>query len=129
MKRFPFPLRFTIPAILLVFGTILGVSNLQREISQSFQRVEEDVRNSAKFSGNQLSSTLEYLYRRGDVEQAEVAISMIRSDANLDLSILYDENNRVLLATRYQLRNQFISGTPAASLAKELAQVRQTLTG
>jgi len=129
MKHFPFPLKLTIPTVLLFFGTLLAVVNTQREVSQSFQRVDEDVSNNAKFSGDQVSGILEYLYRRGDVEQAEIAISTMRSNANLNLSILYNENNRVLLSTRYELRDHSISNTAAGHDATLFAQVRATMAG
>ena len=129
MKHFPFPLRLTLPTVLLFFGTLLGLASTHKEISQSFQRVEEDISSNASFSGDQVSGILEYLYRRGDVEQAETAISNLRSNANLNLVILYDEKNRVLLSTRYELRNTPLSRTPAVYDADSFAKVRTTLAG
>jgi PAS domain S-box-containing protein len=131
MKHFPFSLRLTIPAVLLFFGTLLGLVTTQRETSRFFQRVEEDISSNAKFSGDQMSGILEYLYRRGDVEQAEIAISTMRGNANLNLSILYSENNRVLLSTRYELRNYSIhdSDTAAVNEASLFTQVRETMAG
>lgn len=129
MKHFPFPLRLTIPTILLFFGTILGLANIQRETSQSFETVEATVTGSAKFSGSLLSSMLEYFYRRGDTEQAEIAVSMMRGNDNLSLSMLFDEKNRVLLSTRYALRNHSIADTTAIDQVALFAQVRRTMAG
>ncbi len=129
MKHFPFPLRLTIPTILLFFGTILGLVNLQRETSQSFQNVEETAMGSAKFSGSLLSSMLEYFYRRGDTEQAEIAISMMRGNDNLSLSLLYNESNQVLLSTRYELRQRTADETSARDTLGVFSQVRATMAG
>ncbi|HEY9747311.1 MAG TPA: hypothetical protein V6C63_01315, partial [Allocoleopsis sp.] len=129
MKRFPWSLRFSIPVTLLIFGTVLGLVSIQRETSQAFQRVEEDVSRNARFAGDQISSMLEYLYRRGDTEQAEAAISNMRSDPNLKASLLYDENNWVLLSTRYELRNRWINITPAANYKAAFDQVREKMAG
>ncbi|MGD2181727.1 ATP-binding protein [Lusitaniella coriacea] len=129
MKQFPFSLKFSIPAILLIFGTVLVGAIVQRETVQSFRRVEKDVSDNARFAGDRLSGMLEYLYRRGDVEQAEVAISKMRNDVNLRLSVLYDEKNRVLLATRYELRDRALQNTPAANRELTFTQVRETLSG
>jgi two-component system NtrC family sensor kinase len=129
MKQFPYPLRFSIPVILLVFSTVLGLVNLQREKAQSFQRVEEYTSSNAKFSGSQMSGMLEYLFRRGDIEQAEAAISQIQGDANLKLGVLYDENNRVLLATQFELRNRAVNETPAAHNADLFPQIREAMAG
>jgi len=129
MKHFPFPLRLTIPTILLFFGTILGLANIHRETSQSFETVEATVTGSAKFSGSLLSSMLEYFYRRGDTEQAEIAVSMMRGNDNLSLSMLFDEKNRVLLSTRYALRNHSIADTAAIDQVALFTQVRRTMAG
>ncbi|HEY9750514.1 MAG TPA: response regulator, partial [Allocoleopsis sp.] len=120
---------FSIPVTLLIFGTVLGLVSIQRETSQAFQRVEEDVSRNARFAGDQISSMLEYLYRRGDTEQAEAAISNLRSDPNLKASLLYDENNWVLLSTRYELRNRWINITPAANYKAAFDQVREKMAG
>lgn len=129
MKIFPLPLRLSIPFILFALCSVLGLISLERETSQAFDRVEQDLSNNAKFSAEQFSSMLEYLYRRGDREQAEVAISNLRGDKNLKLSVLYDEYNCVLFATNYELRNRIIEATPAAQSKPIFTQVRKTLSG
>ncbi len=129
MKQFPFSLRFSIPAILLIFGTILVGINIQQETSYSFQRVEEDVSGNARFAGEQISGILEFLYRRGNIEQAEIAISKMQTDVNLSLGLLYNEENRVLLATQYELRNLSLKQTPATKNESAFAQVRENLSG
>ncbi len=129
MKQFPFSLRFSIPAILLISGTILGGINIQQETSNSFQRVEENVSGNARFAGEQISGMLEYLYRRGNIEQAEIAISKMQTDVNLSLALLFDRENRVLLATQYELRNRTLKQTPAAKNESAFKQVRENLSG
>ncbi len=114
---------------LLILGTFLSLVNIQRETSRSFQRVEEAITGNAKFAGDQISGILEYLYRREDVEQAEIAISQMRSDPNLRLSLLFDENDRVLLATAYELRRQPLEVTPAAHSLRKFSEVRTTMSG
>ena len=128
MKFFPFPLRISIPLILFIFGTVLGCVSIERETSQAFARVEQDLSNNAKFSSQQFASMLEYLYRRGDREQAEIAISHMRSDRNLKFSVLYDEYNRVVLSTDYALRHRSLETTPAAPSATLFTEVRKTLS-
>lgn len=130
MKRFPFPLRFSIPIILMIFGSLLGLFSFQREVDQSFRRQEEDGITDLKFSANQISGMLEYLYRRGDVEEVEIAISKLGSDRNIRLALLCDENNTIILATRYELRNHPISDTALPNyLLAEFSQVREIMSG
>jgi diguanylate cyclase (GGDEF)-like protein/PAS domain S-box-containing protein len=129
MKRFPFPLRFSIPAILLVFGSLLGLFSFQTEVSLSYRRTEEDVKYQARFSGTKTSGMLEYLFRKADREGAELLISQIGGDHNLQLALLCDENNRVISATHYELRNRPVVDTSAASRLPVIKRVRETMSG
>lgn len=130
MKRFPFPLRFSIPVILMIFGSLLGLFSFQREVDLSYHRQEEQGIRNLKFSANQISGMLEYLYRRGDVEQVEIAISKLGSDRNIRLALLCDENDTIILATRYELRNHPISDTSLPNyLLAEFSQVREIMSG
>jgi PAS domain S-box-containing protein len=87
--------------------------------------VSRDIR----FTGNQISGILEYLYRGGDYEQAEIVISKMGSDPKLRLVLLSDEKNRVILATRYELRDRLVSDTPAANSLPAFGEVRQRMSG
>lgn len=130
MKQFPFSLRLSIPLILLTFGSLLGLFSFEREVHQSYRRQEEKGINDLKFSANQISGMLEYLYRRGDVEQVEIAISKLGSERNIRLALLCDENNRVILATRYELRNHPIAEISLPNyLPEEFFKVREKMSG
>ncbi|MEG4800690.1 ATP-binding protein [Microcoleus sp. ARI1-B5] len=130
MKRFPFSLRLSIPLILLIFGSLFGLFSFQREVDQSDRRQEEHGISNLKFSANQISGMLEYLYRRGDVEEVEIAISKLGSDRNIRLALLCDENNRIILATRYELRNRPIGEISLPNyLPEEFSQVREKMSG
>lgn len=128
MKRFPFPLRFSIPAILVLFSSLLGLFSFQREVSLSSLREEQQGTYELGLVGSQTSGILEYLYRRGDVEQAEILISKMGSDRKLRLVLLCDESNRVMLSTRYELRWLPVGDTPGASILPVFAQVRQKMS-
>lgn len=129
MKQFPLPLRFSIPAVLLLFGSLVGLFSFEREVSLSYLRAEEESSRQARFFGNQTSGMLEYLYRNVDVDGAELVLSQIGADSTLDLALLCDENNRVILATHYELRNRPVINTPAASSLPDIKRIRQTISG
>lgn len=130
MKRFPFPLRFSIPIILMIFGSVLGLFSFQREVDRSYRRQEEQGISNLKFSANQVSGMLEYLYRRGDVEEVEIAISKLGSDPKIRLALLCDEHNTIILATRYELRNHPVSDTGLPNyLLADFSQVREIMSG
>ncbi|MBD1943095.1 HAMP domain-containing protein [Coleofasciculus sp. FACHB-712] len=126
MHRFPFPLRFSIPGILLLFGSVLGLVSFQREVSQSFSRTETSIRQQAEFSASQTATLLEYLYRTAQGKGADLAIAQIAPAPNLRLALLCDENERVLLSTRFDLQNRLISNTLAASSLSAIKEVQQT---
>lgn len=128
MKRFSLPLRFSIPTILVLFSTLLGVFSFQREVSLSSSRQEEHAVHDLQLVGSQTSGILEYLYSRGDVEQAEIVISKMGSDPKLRLVLLCDENNRVMLSTRYELRQLPLSETPGAKSLSTFSLVREKMS-
>ena len=126
LHRFPFPLRFSIPAILLLFGSVLGLVSFQRGVSQSSYRTETIVSQEATFSASQTATLLEYLYRSAQGKGAALVIAQISSAPNLRFALLCDENDRVLLSTRFDLRNRLVSDTLAASSLSAIRTVRQT---
>jgi signal transduction histidine kinase len=126
MHRFPFPLRFSIPGILLVFGSVLGLVSFQREVSQSFSRTETIIRQQAEFSASQTATLLEYLYRTAQGKGADLAIAQIAPAPNLRLALLCDEQERVLLSTRFELQNRLVSNTLAAPSLSAIKEVQQT---
>lgn len=131
MKKFsiPLPLRFSIPVILLIFGSVLSIFSFQRDVSLSSARKEKQAISQASFSGDQTSGTLEYLFRKGDIEGAELVISKLGGDPTINLAILGDEKNNILLSTRYELRNQQLNHTKAAKYMTQLDKVRETMSG
>ena len=131
MKRFPFPLRLSIPAILLLFGGLLSVFSFQREVSLSYLHTEEDVSRQVRSSVDQTSAMLEYLFlfRQADSSAVDLIISKLGSSSNIQLALLCDENNKVILATRYELRNHLLSDTPVANRLSDFNKVRQMTSG
>ena len=129
MSRFPFPLKFSIPAILLLFGSALGLVSFQREISESNIRTEQDISQQANFSASQLSALLEYQYRYEDGRGASLAISQIGAAPHIRLALLCNENDRVIFATRFELHHRSVSDTLVANKLSAIRTVRQTRSG
>ncbi|MBD2215322.1 response regulator [Nostoc linckia FACHB-104] len=129
MKRFPFPLRFSIPAVLIVFGTVLGLVSLNREIVESNYKTEENATHYAQSLGSQIASILDYLYRGGDVEQAEIVISQLGSNPRLPLILVVNEQDQILLSNNYELRKRLVKDTEAAPNLSRFNTVREKMAG
>lgn len=129
MKPFPFPLRFSIPAVLIVFGTVLGLFSLNREIAASNHKTEENATHYAQSLGSQIASILDYLYRGGDVEQAEIVISQLGSNPRLPLILVVNEQDRILLSNNYELRKRLVKDTEAAPNLSRFNTVREKMAG
>jgi signal transduction histidine kinase len=129
MHRFPFPLRFSIPTMLLLFGSVLGLVSFEQEVSQANIRAEQEIKEQATFFASQTSGLLEYQYRSEDGQGAELVISQIATAPNLQLVLLFNENEQVIFSTQFQLKNHLISDTPVNNLLSDIRTVRQTKSG
>lgn len=129
MSRFPFPLRFSIPVILLVFGGILGIISFQQEVSRANSRAERDITEQATFSASQTSGLLEYQYRYANGKGAALIISQIATAPNLQLALLCDENNKVLFSSRFDMNRRRVRNTPASDAWQEINKVQETQSG
>ncbi|MBP0021128.1 MAG: HAMP domain-containing histidine kinase [Cyanobacteria bacterium SBLK] len=129
MNRFPFPLRFSIPAILLLFGMLLSGVFFQRETSLARHRVATNTIRQAIFSGNQISELFEYFYRNQDLRGIDLAIGQLGSSPNIEMVLLLDRNDRVLWSIRLRLRDRSIRDTPLAPLQEIVQAVRSQQTG
>ncbi len=129
MERFPFPLKYSIPTILIIYGTVLGLISVNNELSETYQKVEANTKNYVRISASRTAGILDYLFRRSDDEQAEIAISQLGSDPNLASVLLFDHRNYVRLSSRYELRDHPLKETEAARYQDRFEKARQTMAG
>ncbi|WP_017294418.1 response regulator [Geminocystis herdmanii] len=130
MRKFPFPLRYSIPIILIFCGGLLGFFSSFHEIKQIYQNTENEGRNYLKISAGQTAIILDYLYRREDMQNAVITIiSQLGSDSHLKKIILFNENNIVQVSSRYDLINLGVESTTAKSYLPLFYQIRNNLQG
>jgi signal transduction histidine kinase len=129
MKWFPFPLRYSVPATLLMLGGLLSIYSFHREVSLANQRTEENVSRYAKFSGDRVSGTLEYLFRQTSSNGADLIFSQLAAEENLQVALLIDEKNYTTLSTQAELRNRPIRDLLSASDLQAIASVQKTMAG
>lgn len=130
MKRFPFPLRFSIPAILILSSSLLGITSFKQEIVATYQATEINTKNFVQVSAGQTSRMLDYINRKPDTQDAEITIiSQLGSDPNLDLVMLIDDQNMIHQSNNYKLINTPINNTVVANYISQVAKVRENLAG
>jgi signal transduction histidine kinase/ActR/RegA family two-component response regulator len=130
MKKFPLPLRYSIPLILIFFGSLFGITSFNKEITETYKKTETSTKNYLRISAGQTSKILDYLYGRSDIKNGETSIiSQLSNDPNIDVLMVIDEQDIIHVSNRYELKNTPISNTVAAAYASKLTTVRSTLTG
>jgi len=107
----------------------LGTTSFHSEVNQAYRRVETDGFYQARFFGNSTAGILNYFYRNNDMTGARLAMGQISGNANLKLGLLFDDQDNVILATRYSLQSQPLTHTPAAEQQQIIAAVRRSQSG
>lgn len=115
--------------VLLLFGGLVSAFSFQREVSDSSLRAEHQMEAEAQFAADQTSSSLEYLFRKSDVEGANLVISKLGGNQMLRRAALIDEQDKVLLSTEYEFRDSALQQTPMSPLAPSVNSVRLALAG
>ena len=126
--RFPLPLRITIPASVLLFGLLVGGFSFVYEITSTFQRIEDDVERRAAFFGNHVSGALQYHFAKGDLQAANLQISYIGANPNLRLTAICDPSDRILLSTRYEIKQRSAADTLVRGAKDAIKTARKTMS-
>lgn len=87
MKKFPLPLKFSIPAILILCGSLLGITSFYQEITEAYLTTEINSTNYLQIIAGQTSRILDYLYRASPhIEEAEISIiNQLGSSNNINV--------------------------------------------
>lgn len=130
MMRFPPPLRFTIPALIVISGFSIGAIKFFLEVQDSNRKTELSATIYLKSSVSQAVRMLDYLYRSEDEgDQVVGLISQLGTNPGYRHVILFNDKDKVLRANDYSLVGQGLSATDAAPLAPIFSEARQTLRG
>jgi len=129
MRKFPPPLRFSIPIVLLLLGGLSSTYSFQREVALAERRNEQNVSSYTRFLGDHTSGILEYLYRRANGDGTDLIISQLEDEIDLKSAMMFDETDRIVLTTRQELRGLQIEDIPAIANDQYFQKVRQLQTG
>lgn len=130
LNRFPPPLRYTIPLMIVLFGSLSGLTSFVLEINESYRNAERTAASNLRTATAQSSRILEYLYRVSDSEnQIKTLVSQLGSYPDYVAAMILSENNTILQSNDYRQKGIPISVTSLRSFQSAIDRVRQTQAG
>lgn len=127
--RFPPPLSVSIPAVLLLFGLLVGISSYQYERGLDDRSVEEIVARRAHFLGTHLSTMNAFFLETLAPSSAHRELALAATNADLRAALVFDPSDKVLFSTRFDFVNRPIAETPAATHSLLISTARDTFGG
>ncbi|MGB3300642.1 MAG: ATP-binding protein, partial [Phormidesmis sp.] len=120
------PLRYSIPLVILGFGSLLGTLVFRQEFLIERARGEDSIRQQAVFTASQASGLLEYQYRQSDGEGTRLIIEQLGASPNLLLALLIDEDDRIYESTQLSLRQRSLETVVERELFPSIKSVKNT---
>lgn len=118
------PLRWTLPGILLGFGLLTLGGLYYAELRSSYRRIEAFETAQIRLLGSITASDVEAALRRGDRASARRSIERARGDRDLMRAALVGPNGIVILGSHRADEGKHVAETP---LAPAEAPLRETL--
>src|SRR5262245_24117718 len=119
--KFPWPLRFTIPGIILLVGLLLGLSLLLYEKRKAELQIEQLVTRHVQFLGNQISGVSSYFLRNQDISGLQRQISALGADPILRLAFVCNERLEVLTSSQFEFTGRRLEATPLGYARDQIA--------
>ena len=130
MMRFPPPLRYTIPTLIVLCGSLAGFSSFLQEINESYRAAEQSATANIRTTTAQTSRILEYLYRSsGSENQIRTLVSQLGSYSGYLSVMILNDLDAVEQSSDYRQKGASINRTVAGSYRSKIAEVRQSLVG
>lgn len=130
MTRLPPPLRFTIPALIVVSGFSIGTIQFLLEIQVANRKSEQSASIHLKSSVSQAAEVIDYLYRAVDGDDQVVAlIGRLGANPGYRSVILFNDDNVVLRSSDQRLVGKPLEMTNAAPLSSVFADTRRLFRG
>lgn len=96
MKRWPLPLRFSIPGVLLGLGVVVLAASVRYELAAADERADATITQRAQLLSLVLSAQLERSYRERRPSDARNIVLQASADRALRRTILFDQHRRAL---------------------------------
>ncbi|CAD0227923.1 Two-component hybrid sensor and regulator (modular protein) [Planktothrix agardhii] len=134
-QRFPLPIRFSIPIILITCGGFFGLISFRQEIIETSHTETTNAKNYLKIYAGQTARILDYMERKNSIEGGNVndiettIISQIGSDPNLSIVVEIDDQNIIHLSSNYELKGTSITQTINSDYRAYFASVKEKMAG
>lgn len=112
---FPPPLRFLIPALLLVLGLLSACLDYELDLRNDLERDFNDVTTQASATGTRLTSLLRQHLEAGDMKALNDSLSGWKHEVWLHLAAVVDAKGLVLASTAPQWVGRPAEASPAAT--------------
>lgn len=112
--KFPWPLRYTIPGVILLFGLLLSAGFFAFDRRMSHEQVEILVNRHLRFMGNQISAVSAHFLAKDDIAGLQSQISALGADPILQMAFVCDDQGKVLVSSRYEFTGEPLEHTPLA---------------
>lgn len=130
MKRFPPPLRFTIPALIVLGGALLGTIIFFQELRDANRHSEQTAAIYLKASVSQAARIIDHLFRHDENgNQFDDLVIQLGANQNYLSVLLFNDKNVVIRSSDYSRVGSSVAGTVAAPLLPIFSRTRQTLKG
>ena len=98
-----FPLRFTIPILLIVFTITLAIWSLKTNGRIAVNRVESDMSSNFNNVLTRLQENVEFGFRKSDLVRIKKEISALGSNDHLKNLSLVNENDKIISGSQFDL--------------------------
>ncbi len=100
----PFPLRYALPLLLLLFGAVLTCFLIADSIRLSDRHIEAEARLNLSSLGERFAIQLEYFYSHNEEELIASGNALMSRIPHLRSSAIFDESNHSLVPTRARIK-------------------------
>ncbi|MFC5453781.1 sensor histidine kinase [Prosthecobacter fluviatilis] len=115
---FPPPLRFLIPALLLVLGLVSALLDYELDLANDMARNFSDVTSQAEAAGARLTPVAQQHLQQGEIKALSESLSDWKHDPWLRVAAVVDESGKILASSTAQWEGVSAEETPAASAWK-----------
>jgi len=119
---FPPPLRFLIPALLLVLGMVAAWLDYELDLANDLERIFNDVTTQAEATGARLTTLTRQHLAHGEIKALNDSLSDWKHEPWLRMAAVVDDQGGVLASSSSQWVGRSAEATPAATAWKRARQ-------